>query len=445
MKIVILNAPENQLKEFLIEKPVVAIGFDKEWADFFWFWDGSLSRQHARLLYEKDGYWLEDVGSTNGTIIDGEKIDRKTELKKDVEFQLGTTRLRLEADERPHPKTQIVYTTGEKIPPSNLNVSRHEPQRPAEVEAQVVSPRVKIVVLLDNYPEHPFEISPITIGRAEGNALRLHKHQVSREHAQLTFENEQWHLMDLGSTNGTFLNDTRLQPKKPVLLPIGSTFNIAKLIDLKFDHGLPPPFESQVAFIHAAFVPHLATEGLLAQLKSAEDEVVLLKERLAFPKWIDQIVTAYSLCATKYKAQEDFVDWLCETLSADDEEIRANAADSLGLIGDKRAIDSLELLLCDKEKLVRARTALALGMLKAEQTDSKLFYLLEHDDSRSVQRAAALALTYISERTRSELRQALREGDYPTKLRQLIERFPSSTECVEGQLPTYFDSASPEE
>jgi HEAT repeat protein len=103
------------------------------------------------------------------------------------------------------------------------------------------------------------------------------------------------------------------------------------------------------------------------------------------------------------------------------------------------------LLLCAKEKLVRARTALALGMLKAEQADSKLFYLLEHDDSRSVQRAAALALTYISERTRSELRQALKEGDYPIKLRQLIERFPSSKECVEGQLPTYFDSASADE
>ncbi len=46
----------------------------------------------------------------------------------------------------------------------------------------------------------------ITIGRSPECAIQLRRTMVSRRHAQVTFRNEEYHLEDLGSTNGTYVN-----------------------------------------------------------------------------------------------------------------------------------------------------------------------------------------------------------------------------------------------
>ncbi len=50
--------------------------------------DGSLSRQHARFRFENDGIWVDDMRSTNGTRVDGEKV-RSSRLSEDNEVVLG--------------------------------------------------------------------------------------------------------------------------------------------------------------------------------------------------------------------------------------------------------------------------------------------------------------------------------------------------------------------
>ncbi|MEM7343898.1 MAG: adenylate/guanylate cyclase domain-containing protein [Chloroflexota bacterium] len=55
--------------------------------------DNSVSRNHARLSYESDMYWLEDLGSTYGTWINGHKITHKTRLRSDDQVQIGATKL----------------------------------------------------------------------------------------------------------------------------------------------------------------------------------------------------------------------------------------------------------------------------------------------------------------------------------------------------------------
>jgi phosphoserine phosphatase RsbU/P len=40
----------------------------------------SVSRQHARVLREPDGYYIEDLNSLNGTYINGRRITRRTKL-----------------------------------------------------------------------------------------------------------------------------------------------------------------------------------------------------------------------------------------------------------------------------------------------------------------------------------------------------------------------------
>jgi pSer/pThr/pTyr-binding forkhead associated (FHA) protein len=48
------------------------------------------------------------------------------------------------------------------------------------------------------------------IGREAGCAVRLSDTYVSQVHARLYGENGAWFVEDLGSTNGTFLNDRKV-------------------------------------------------------------------------------------------------------------------------------------------------------------------------------------------------------------------------------------------
>ncbi len=59
----------------------------------------------------------------------------------------------------------------------------------------------------------------ITIGRQVGNAIVIPSDEISRQHAQVRVENGQVAITDLGSSNGTLMNDKRLQPHVSQLWP----------------------------------------------------------------------------------------------------------------------------------------------------------------------------------------------------------------------------------
>jgi hypothetical protein len=58
--------------------------------------DTFVSTVHART-YERDGVlWVEDVGSTNGTLVNSSRIDKPTRLRKGDRVQLGETVLEVD-------------------------------------------------------------------------------------------------------------------------------------------------------------------------------------------------------------------------------------------------------------------------------------------------------------------------------------------------------------
>jgi len=73
---------------FRIEKPRVTIG--RAGADLT-LNDTEASRQHAAVEVRDTYYQLQDLGSTNGTFVDGRRITDVVELTDKTEFQVGTT------------------------------------------------------------------------------------------------------------------------------------------------------------------------------------------------------------------------------------------------------------------------------------------------------------------------------------------------------------------
>ena len=51
--------------------------------------DETLSTQHARLAYHHSQWWLEDLNSTNGTFLNGRKLQMPAVLITEDEFKCG--------------------------------------------------------------------------------------------------------------------------------------------------------------------------------------------------------------------------------------------------------------------------------------------------------------------------------------------------------------------
>jgi pSer/pThr/pTyr-binding forkhead associated (FHA) protein len=58
--------------------------------------DEFASAHHARLEALRDGVWLVDLGSTNGTHVNGARIDGRRRLRTGDVVRVGDTELRLE-------------------------------------------------------------------------------------------------------------------------------------------------------------------------------------------------------------------------------------------------------------------------------------------------------------------------------------------------------------
>ena len=57
----------------------------------------------------------------------------------------------------------------------------------------------------------PLEGAPILLGRGADATIRLDDDYVSTRHARIAASGDQWFVEDLGSTNGTYVNGTRIQ------------------------------------------------------------------------------------------------------------------------------------------------------------------------------------------------------------------------------------------
>ncbi|MEW6059519.1 MAG: FHA domain-containing protein [Actinomycetota bacterium] len=120
-------------------------------------------------------------------------------------------------------------------------VSGRSPSRPAEPKPVKPArsarfgkaPSSVVVHAPDGRKVGTFRLTePLEIGRSESCAVHVDDTYVSQVHAKLYGKNGAWYVEDLGSTNGTYLNDRRVA--SPAEVHAGDVVRVGKtLLELR--------------------------------------------------------------------------------------------------------------------------------------------------------------------------------------------------------------------
>ena len=108
--------------------------------------DAEVSRRHARVVRRADGYAVEDIGSTNGTFVNGQRISHLTLLQDGDTIDLGdTVRLRFVSSPGappapPEPSVAISERPTEMLAPPPGTAGYDAQPRPAAAPAAYPPP-----------------------------------------------------------------------------------------------------------------------------------------------------------------------------------------------------------------------------------------------------------------------------------------------------------------
>ena len=201
--------------------------------------DSMISGRHLEIRLRDGGWHLRDLGSTNGTMVDG-RLVRDTALRPGAEITLGSTRLVLFLAEdnetdggsaSPPSQLEIAWLLDEEL--VELKGASDKTGTPGDVIGQDLRLPPGIIAVLevvagqDAGKVFRFTRGNVTIGRKMGE-IPLSDPEVSRRHAVLElFGREMVFLRDLGSTNGTFHNGRKVGVTR---IRSGDTLGVGKTV-----------------------------------------------------------------------------------------------------------------------------------------------------------------------------------------------------------------------
>ncbi|MFQ5655875.1 MAG: FHA domain-containing protein, partial [Planctomycetota bacterium] len=104
-------------------------------------------------------------------------------------------------------------------------------EKPAR-ESPEASQRPFLAVFDDKLRSIPLGEGTLLIGRSRRNHLRIHDHLLSRKHCSLTLASDKLTLVDLNSSNGTYVNGDRVGTRD---LEIDDIIELGKTVMVVFD------------------------------------------------------------------------------------------------------------------------------------------------------------------------------------------------------------------
>lgn len=216
--------------------------------------DALISGKHCQVVHRNGEYVLQDLGSTNGTTVDG-RLVREHVLKPGNEIALGSTRLLLFAgtevdsvsssssDEAEAAAASALAEPGRSTEANlawlldeelvELGGSADRTRGPADVIGQELrlppglNAVLEVIAGQDIGKVYRFTRGNVHIGRRAGE-VPLSDGEVSRRHSVIeVFGREMIFLRDLGSTNGTYHNGKRTPVGR---LRTGDTIGVGKTV-----------------------------------------------------------------------------------------------------------------------------------------------------------------------------------------------------------------------
>ena len=165
--------------------------------------DEKSSRNHFRVEKEGEFFKVVDLGSTNGTRLNGERV-ASLRLKPGDELKVGQTSFRYDGPGEVAPAKPAAPPALDRAPaePALPSETKGVPQ-PEEKKAD--APKYILVVLEGQESGQRFELGrePLTIGRHASNRVPIEDESASSYHAEIAKAPMGYVVSDLGSTNGT--------------------------------------------------------------------------------------------------------------------------------------------------------------------------------------------------------------------------------------------------
>jgi pSer/pThr/pTyr-binding forkhead associated (FHA) protein len=142
------------------------------------------------------------------------------------------------------------------------------------------------------------------IGRGKSNHIIINHNQVSRQHLKVAYDQDHFFIEDLGSQNGTYIQDKRLKPKEKVLLVPGTIVRLNQEVIIKFEEIENTEFDQDHSLnIIAAPIEALAQKSItpIPQEGKQEQEVAINNYQEKFGE--KQYRELYKMFNTKLKQQ----------------------------------------------------------------------------------------------------------------------------------------------
>ncbi|PWB71460.1 MAG: ABC transporter ATP-binding protein [Anaerolineales bacterium] len=166
-----------------------------------------VSRRHARLTYKEGKYFLEDLGSSNGTVVNGQRISGETALADGAEIMLGTD-IRL-VFHQTSTETKVMEAMGQTAGMDSVPSSPGATMFDAGVDlsailksATVTPPKLLVTIAGQEEKSHTLSGDRVTLGRAEDNDIVVNSMIVSRYHAALELTSRGYEIVvSPGATN----------------------------------------------------------------------------------------------------------------------------------------------------------------------------------------------------------------------------------------------------
>jgi len=175
-----------------------------------------VSRRHAEIAPADLGYVVRDT-SVNGVFVNGERVQGSRRLARSDVLRVGSEEFRFHAAAAPVASaapTPVVSAPATPPPAAAAEVTAMSPTPLAMSRAEDPRPELAALEILNEGPgkgtRFAIRSALAHVGRGAHNDIRLTDDSVSETHAKLQRRDDGWYVVDMNSTNGTYVGGTRI-------------------------------------------------------------------------------------------------------------------------------------------------------------------------------------------------------------------------------------------